>query len=172
MSILSLVFTNIAPWIILGAFVVTLLRAVYDSFLSPLAKIPSIHWSANWTRCHILCTKYFSSVRHAHYAAHLNLSGGGNFRPLVRTGPNEVSVMTTDGIQTVFGGGFDRSPWYNVFSNFGLVETTFFRVLCLTNIGVKTCSPWAQNRAMLNGGVSLLRLTRKHPYHTFMCNTS
>ena len=27
--------------------------------------------------------------------------------------------MASEGVKTVFGGGFERSPWYNVFSNFG-----------------------------------------------------
>jgi hypothetical protein len=114
------------PWLILAAIVVVLLRAVYYNCLSPLAKLPTIHWSARWTRCHLLYTKYFYSVRHAHYSAHLNPSGSHGFQPVVRTGPNEVSIMTTDGVQTVFGGGFDRSAWYDVFSNFGLVETTSY----------------------------------------------
>lgn len=46
----------------------------------------------------------------------------GRFRPIVRIGPNEVSIMATEGIKVVFDGGFERSPWYSVFSNFGWVK--------------------------------------------------
>ena len=132
MSKLSLLLTNVTPWLVLGVLMVALLRAVYDYFLSPLAKLPSIHWSARLTRGNILYTKYFSSVRHAHYNAHLNRQGDCGFRPILRTGPAEVSIMTTDGVQTVFGGGFDRPPWYDVFSNFGSVATICFSLHCLT----------------------------------------
>ena len=107
-----------AVWLILSAIVAALLRAVYDAFVSPLAKLPSIHWSARWTGCHLLYTKYFYGVRNAHYNAHLHQAGDGKFRPIVRTGPKDVSIMSTDGIQTAFGGDFDRSPWYTVFANF------------------------------------------------------
>ncbi len=126
---LSLLPTSITPWLVLAVMVFILLRVIYHNFLSSLSKIPSIHWSVRWTRCHMLYTKYFYGVRHAYYNAHINQAGSYEFQPLLRTGPNEVSIMTTSGVQTVFGGGFDRSPWYDVFSNFGLVEI-FSPLLC------------------------------------------
>ena len=175
MSILSRIPPYTVPWLILAVVVVALLRAGYDSFLSPLAKLPSIHWSARWTRCHILYTKYFYSVRHAHYSAHLNSrSGACGFRPVVRTGPNEVSIMTTDGIQTVFGGDFDRSAWYDVFSNFGLVTSMSIFWASHDNYftDAKTCSLLALGRPMQNSGAYSLLLIRKPPSRIFRCKTS
>ena len=43
----------------------------------------------------------------------------GDFVPLIRIGPNEVSIMTTQGIKTVYEGGFERTSQYAAFQNFG-----------------------------------------------------
>lgn len=43
----------------------------------------------------------------------------GEIVPLIRVGPNEVSIMTTQGIKTVYDGEFERTSHYTVFENFG-----------------------------------------------------
>ena len=96
---------------------VAILRVLCYSFLSPLAKIPSIQWCAGWTRCQTLYINYVHGIRHGHYDAHPNHAGDRHFQTIVRTAPNEVSIVTTDGIQTVFDGTFARSPWYGVVSD-------------------------------------------------------
>ena len=66
--------------------------------------------------------KYFYGTKLVYYDAHLNHNGKGGFRPLVRVGPKEVSMMTSEGVRIVWGGDFERSSWYEVFTNFGCVS--------------------------------------------------
>ena len=101
----------------------TALYLIYTHVTQPLSKIPPIHWSARFSSAHILYTKFFCGVRSTHYNAHLNRIPGGEFRPVLRVGPNEVSIMSIQGVETVFTGGYERGPWYDVFSNFGYVGT-------------------------------------------------
>lgn len=115
------------PWIVFGIITVLLVKAIYLRLSHPLLHVPSIHWSARWCNCYNIFTKYAHNIRYAYYDAHLN-SGGNGFRPLVRTGLNEVSIMTTEDVKTVFGGDFDRTSWYSVFWNFGYAEELSFRV--------------------------------------------
>jgi hypothetical protein len=39
--------------------------------------------------------------------------------PVVRIGPNEVSINTMAAVKTVYGGGFDKHAWYSLFDNYG-----------------------------------------------------
>ena len=40
--------------------------------------------------------------------------------PIIRLGPNEISVNQVDGgIRTVYGGGFEKGEWYRIFDNYG-----------------------------------------------------
>ena len=51
-------------------------------------------------------------------------------------------MMTSEGVKTVFGGGFERSPWYNVFSNFGsalILQQNPIRHSLNSPTGSKTC---------------------------------
>ena len=52
-------------------------------------------------------------------------------------------MMTSEGVRTVFGGGFERSPWYNVFSNFGSAlifqQSSSYEDPLNRTIGSKTC---------------------------------
>jgi hypothetical protein len=96
---------------------------IYNFLTHPLRRVPAIHWSAPWSSAHILITKYFYGVRYTHYDAHMNHNGAEGFRPILRVGPNEVSIMSEQGADVVFTGGFDRAPWYDVFSNFGYVSS-------------------------------------------------
>lgn len=93
----------------------------YSHFCDGLSHIPAIHWSAKWSRCHLLWTKYSHSTKLICYDAHLNCNGKHGFRPLVRVAPDEVSIMTSEGVRVVWGGDYERSPWYGVFSNYGCV---------------------------------------------------
>lgn len=111
---------ELIPWLALIVVMITLVWSIYLRFTGPLDQVPSIHWLAPWTRYYNLYIKYYFSIRITHYEAHMS-KHGDNYRPIVRVGPTEVSVMTTEGIRIVFGGGFERSPWYSVFANFGYV---------------------------------------------------
>lgn len=50
----------------------------------------------------------------------------GEILPLIRVGPNEISLMTTQGMKTVYDGGFDRTSHYSVFQNFGTLNMFSF----------------------------------------------
>ena len=95
--------------------------AAYQSLWHPLAALPTLHWSTPVSRLHYIYNICFFSRREMHLRAHLNSEGFEGFQPLIRTGPNEVSVMSTEGIKTVFDGGFERSTWYHAFIKYGYV---------------------------------------------------
>ena len=66
---------------------------LYSTYLyqyDGLRHIPSIHWSASWSRCHALYVKFASSTKSRYYKAHMDHGALGRIRPLVRVGPNEV----------------------------------------------------------------------------------
>lgn len=105
------------------------LLALYVFFkhgTDPLARIPTIYWSAPFSRSYILWQVYQNRRRYAHYDAHMN--HGGEILPLIRVGPNEVSIMTTQGTKLVYDGGFERTSRYTVFQNFGYPRRAFLRV--------------------------------------------
>lgn len=93
------------------------LYAFYKHSTDPLSRIPTIHWSAPFSRCYIIWQIYQNRRRYAHYDAHMKHVGG--ILPLIRVGPKEVSLMTTQGIKTVYDGGFERTSHYTAFENFG-----------------------------------------------------
>lgn len=109
---------NLSIWLIIAFVAFVLGRYICLSFTSPLWDIPTIHCLAAWTRYYNLYIKFFYSIREAHYDTH-TCQYHGHLRPVIRVGPREVSVMTTEGVKTAFGGGFERTHWYSVFFNFG-----------------------------------------------------
>ena len=113
----------LSPWLALAIIPIAAIYLIYTHITHPLSKVPALHWSAPFSSAHILITKfcYPGGVRYRHYNAHVNKEGSDGFRPVLRVGPNEVSIMTTQGAETAFVGGFERAPWYDVFSNFGYV---------------------------------------------------
>lgn len=112
-------------YLLVISLLLSLACTVYYLCTDTLSHVPSIHWFARWSRFHNLWTKYFYSTKLIYYDAHRNFDGTGGFRPLVRVAPKEVSIMTSEGVQVVWGGGFERSSWYGVFSNFGYVHFYF-----------------------------------------------
>ena len=110
---------KLLPWLAFCAIVIGFVRSAYVALAGPLSGIPAIHWLARWSRYYNLYIKYFYSTRTAHYEAHLRKGKNRSVHPIIRVGPHEVSIMSTEGVKTVWGAGFERSPWYAVFSNFG-----------------------------------------------------
>lgn len=115
---------NLSPalsiqWLFLGVVGLLFLHSIVVRLRHPLSRIPSAHWSAKWCGWYNVYAKYAYSIRLVHYHAHLNQDSRDGFRPVVRTGVREVSIMTSEGIKTAFDGGFERSSWYSIFSNFG-----------------------------------------------------
>lgn len=89
----------------------------YKYWSDPLGRIPTIHWSAPFSRSYIIWQIYRNRRRYVHYDTHMNREG--EILPVIRVGPNEISIMTTQGIKIVYDGGFERTSHYTVFQNFG-----------------------------------------------------
>lgn len=87
---------------------------VYPAFLSPLSKIPNAHILSAITPLWIYWKRYQNLEIETVDAAHLK------YGSVVRLGPNDLSINCIDnGIRTVYGGGFEKSQWYNFFINYG-----------------------------------------------------
>lgn len=88
---------------------------LYPAFLSPLSKIPNAHPTSCISSAWILWVRLKRRENRTVHAAH------EKHGPVVRLGPNEVSVNCVDGgIKTVYTGGFEKDDWYhNMFDNYG-----------------------------------------------------
>lgn len=82
-------------------------------FLSPLAKVPAPHWTCHLSPIWMLLTRKQRRENMTLYEAHRKHG------PVVRIGPREVSVDGVEGLRVVYQGGFEKDPWYSVFSNYG-----------------------------------------------------
>lgn len=88
---------------------------LHPVLISPLRKIPPAHWSAPISPIWILFTRRRRNENTTIYALHQRLG------PLVRLGPNEISVNCVDGgIRTIYSGGYEKGDWYAVFDNYGV----------------------------------------------------
>ena len=88
---------------------------VHPCFLSPLASIPNAHFTAAFSPLWILWARYMEQVNSAIHQAH------EKYGPIVRLGPNEVSVNCVEGgIKAIYTGGWEKHPWYErIFTNYG-----------------------------------------------------
>lgn len=87
---------------------------IYPAFISPLSKIPAAHVTASWSPLWILWVRYTRVEVQTIHKAHLKHG------PIVRLGPNEVSVNCVDGgLRTVYAGGFEKWSFYDQFDNYG-----------------------------------------------------
>ncbi|KAI4226001.1 MAG: hypothetical protein L6R36_003500 [Xanthoria steineri] len=88
---------------------------VYPTCVSPLSKIPAAHLTASWSPLWILWIRYTRGEVQTIHEAHRK------FGPLVRLGPNEVSINCVDGgLRTVYAGAFDKPFFYDQFRNYGI----------------------------------------------------
>ncbi|KAF2220891.1 cytochrome P450 monooxygenase [Elsinoe ampelina] len=88
---------------------------LHPLLLSPLSQIPSAHWSSPLSPLWILHLRRRGRPNATIHALHLK------YGPLLRLGPNELSVNCVDGgIRTVYGGGYEKGDWYAVFRNYGV----------------------------------------------------
>jgi hypothetical protein len=86
---------------------------IYPAVFSPLARVPSAHWSAPFSRLWILWIRFVHRENRTLHSAHRRLGS------VVRVGPNELSINDFDSVRTVYQGGFSKPPWYSVFDNYG-----------------------------------------------------
>lgn len=86
---------------------------LYPAIFSPLAKVPTPHWTCSLSDGWILCARFSSRENRTLHAAH------EKYGPIIRVGPRELSVNTMEAVKTIYQGGFDKHSWYSVFDNFG-----------------------------------------------------
>jgi hypothetical protein len=91
----------------------TLRFIVHPALFSPLARIPSAHWSAPFSPIWILWVRFVHRENRTLHSAHRRLG------PVIRVGPNELSINDVDSVRTVYQGGFEKPVWYSVFDNYG-----------------------------------------------------
>lgn len=101
--------------VVFAASVITFLYRfiIHPFFFSQLAKIPNAHWSAPFTPLWILNIRYSRRENVTLHTAHQKLG------PVVRLGPNEISIDTIENVRTVYQGGFEKSNFYSIFDNYG-----------------------------------------------------
>ena len=88
---------------------------VYPSFVSPLAKLPSAHPLCAFSRTWFQRQRDQMRELKTLYAAHERCG------PVVRLGPDEVSVVSEDGLKQVYVAGLDKAVWYQqTFYNYGV----------------------------------------------------
>lgn len=106
---------SLAVIVITATFAVWLFRGIIAVRSSPLARIPNAHFSAPYSRIWILWTKWRGQQHPKRLQAHKRLG------PLIRIGPQELSVNIIDGgVQNVYGGAIDKPNFYSQFDNYGL----------------------------------------------------
>lgn len=86
---------------------------IYPAVFSPLARIPKAQWSVPFSRIWILWVRYVHRENRTLHSAHRRLG------PILRIGPNELSISDLDSVRTVYQGGFGKPVWYSVFDNYG-----------------------------------------------------
>ena len=100
-----------ALWPLAACIVAT--RIIYKYILypviwSPLSKIPNAHWSASFSTLWILYVRFRGIDNSTLLDAHKKLG------PVVRVGPNDLSINHIDYVRMVYGGGFDKSHWVSL----------------------------------------------------------
>ncbi|KAF4781047.1 cytochrome P450 [Colletotrichum scovillei] len=106
-NLVSVAIASAAAWLLYTLILQPL-------FLSPLSKIPAPHWSCHISPLWILYTRKSNRQNRTLHKAHLKLG------PVVRIGPNELSVDGYDALKTVYQGGFEKDQWYSIFNNYGV----------------------------------------------------
>lgn len=101
---------------ILGAFA---LPVLYKYFIgpvwrSPLSKIPNAHFTVPIVPTWIWWKRRAGSATRTILSLHQRLG------PVVRLGPNEISVNSSSGLRTIYTGGFEKPrSYYDWFLNYG-----------------------------------------------------
>ncbi|KAK2748149.1 hypothetical protein FQN57_001274 [Myotisia sp. PD_48] len=90
---------------------------IAPAVVSPLSKLPNAHFTSPVFPFWIWWKKRKGQLNRTTLALHQK------FGPVVRLGPNEVSVNSAEGLRTIYTsrGGFIKTTWYQeLFQNFGV----------------------------------------------------
>jgi len=100
-------------FVLLSCFVIYT-YVIHPAFLSPLARIPNANASVPFSPLWILWKRWSSREVSAIHAAH------ERHGPIVRLGPREISVNSSEGLRVVYAGGYEKHDFYpNSFDNYG-----------------------------------------------------
>ncbi|PQE05333.1 cytochrome P450 monooxygenase protein [Rutstroemia sp. NJR-2017a BVV2] len=100
--------------IVLSAFLLWLVPKAATSISSPLNAIPNASLTAPFCRLWLLWIRATGTEYSTCLAAHRRLG------PVIRIGPNEISINSIDdGVRTVYGGNWEKSGMYDMFTQFG-----------------------------------------------------
>lgn len=93
------------------------LYVVYGHLTSSLRNVPTAHPTAPFSSLWILCKTLAGQRNRSIHEAHLKHG------PIVRVGPEEISINDPALVKAVYsaGSGFDKTAWYHIFTNYGLV---------------------------------------------------
>ncbi|UNI19640.1 hypothetical protein JDV02_005815 [Purpureocillium takamizusanense] len=99
-----------------AALAVYLLYAyvLHPVFFSPLARLPTPHWSCAVSDFWILRARKKGVENKTLYDAHFRHG------QVVRVAPNTVSVDGVEAMRAVYQGGYEKAPWYQRFNNYGV----------------------------------------------------
>lgn len=115
-SKIMVAYISLGIGVAIGALL-TYVCLIHPLLLSPLAKVPNAHWTSAFSPLWIQWTRYRHRELEAVLKAHRNLG------PIVRLGPTDLSVNSyKDGIRIIYGGGFDKSSYFNHFNYYGSEE--------------------------------------------------
>ena len=105
------------------------------SFISPLSKIPNAHFTTPFLPTWIWWKRRTGFETRSIFAAHQKHG------PIVRLGPNELSVASLDGLRQIYMGGYEKDPWYfKEFANFGVPNL----------VSIKEHKPHSEQKRMIS----------------------
>ncbi|KAI0503399.1 cytochrome P450 3A12 [Xylaria bambusicola] len=116
-------------------------------FFSPLARIPTPHWTCSISDAWILLARYRGRENRTLHAAHRK------YGQIIRVGPRELSVTSPEAVRVIYQGGFDKHSWYSVFDNFG-VPCTFSSVQSKPHSLRKRMISHVYSKSYINASVS------------------
>ncbi|PQE31157.1 cytochrome P450 monooxygenase protein [Rutstroemia sp. NJR-2017a WRK4] len=100
--------------IVLSACLLWLVPKAAKAISSPLNAIPNASLTAPFSRAWLLWIRATSTEYSTCLAAHRRHG------PVIRIGPNEISVNSIDdGVRTIYGGNWEKSSMYDMFTQFG-----------------------------------------------------
>src|SRR5262245_9233529 len=81
-------------------------RIIEPAFISPLSKIPNAHFTSPILPTWMWWRRRAGTETRTIFSLHQRLG------PVVRLGPNEISVNSASGLRTIYLGGFEKHEWY------------------------------------------------------------
>ena len=97
-----------------AVFFLWICSKIVAAISSPLNAIPNAHFTAPFSRLWILWVRATGKEFSACLSAHRRLG------PVIRVGPKELSINCIEnGVRTVYGGNWDKSSMYSMFTYLG-----------------------------------------------------